>query len=224
VRVTLTLVALAAGVLAGAASASPAQERAKTMPVLVREVKPDYTKPAMDRKIQGTVLLEIVVKADGTVADNVRITRSLDPDLDQQAIKAAKQWTFKPGTLDGKPVPVTVSLELTFTLRPGTKAAAPAQSPHKPGEEGVVAPVLVHDVKPHYPQDAMDRKVQGRVALKMIVKADGTVGNVEVTAGLDPELDQEAIKAAKQWGFRAGTKNGKAVDVEVQAEMTFTLR
>lgn len=225
-RFNLIAVTLAAGLLAAAASSSLAQEPAKTtMPVLLKEVKPEYTKPAMDRKVEGAVWLEVVVKADGTVDDNVRVTRSLDPDLDQQAVKAAKQWTFKPGTKDGAPVPVSVSLELTFTLRPGTKAAAPAQSAlNKPGDGGVVAPVLVRDVKPHYPKDAMDRKVQGRVGLKMVVKANGTVGDVEVTAGLDPELDQEAVKAAKQWKFRPGTKDGKAVDVEVQAEMTFTLK
>jgi TonB family protein len=43
--------------------------------------------------------------------------RSLDEDLDQQAIKAIKQWTFKPGTKDGDPVAVQVFIELTFTLR-----------------------------------------------------------------------------------------------------------
>jgi TonB family protein len=89
-----------------------------TLPTVVHEVKPAYTAEAMQAKIQGSVWLLIVVGTDGTVGD-ITITRSLDPTygLDREAEKAAKQWRFKPGTKDGKPVPVEVTLELTFTLK-----------------------------------------------------------------------------------------------------------
>jgi len=55
---------------------------------------------------------------DGSVSE-VQITKSLDSTfgLDQEAIKAAKQWRFKPGMRQGEPVPVRVTIELTFTLR-----------------------------------------------------------------------------------------------------------
>jgi TonB family protein len=72
----------------------------------------------MVAKMQGVVMLEAVVLADGTVGD-VRILRSLDPvfGLDHQAIRAVKQWRFAPGTRRGEPVPVLVTIELSFTLR-----------------------------------------------------------------------------------------------------------
>lgn len=85
-------------------------------PMLIREVKPNYTKAAMDRKVQGTVEMDAIVLKDGSVGD-VTIKRSLDDDLDQEAIKATKQWKFKPGTKDGKAVNVQVQIELSFTLR-----------------------------------------------------------------------------------------------------------
>lgn len=87
-------------------------------PRVIREVKPQYTAEAMRAKIQGVVLLEAVVEPDGTVGD-VRVVRSLDPvfGLDQEALKAARQWRFVPGRRQGQPVPVLVSIELTFTLR-----------------------------------------------------------------------------------------------------------
>jgi TonB family protein len=87
-------------------------------PKLIREVKPNYTADAMRAKVQGEVELEAVVNPDGSV-DRVRVTRSLDSTfgLDQEAIKAVRQWRFVPGTLKGQPVPVRVSVELTFTLR-----------------------------------------------------------------------------------------------------------
>ncbi|MBP7569579.1 MAG: TonB family protein [Acidobacteria bacterium] len=88
------------------------------IPTVIREVKPQYTAEAMRAKIQGVVLLEAVVQTDGTVGD-VRVIRSLDPvfGLDQEALKAARQWRFVPGRRQGQPVPVLVSIELTFTLR-----------------------------------------------------------------------------------------------------------
>jgi protein TonB len=89
-----------------------------TIPQLVREVKPAYTADAMRAKVQGTVWLECVVMPDGTVG-RVEVVRSLDSTfgLDQEAIKAAKQWRFRPGMRFGEPVPVLITIELAFTLR-----------------------------------------------------------------------------------------------------------
>lgn len=85
-------------------------------PVLVKEVKPQYTARAKDAKIQGTVLLECVVETDGSVGD-VKVTKSLDEDLDLEAVKAVRQWRFEPGKKGGKAVRVQITLEMTFTLR-----------------------------------------------------------------------------------------------------------
>lgn len=92
-------------------------ERVK-MPRVVREVKPRYTPDAMRQRIQGTVLMEMVVTDDGTVGE-MAILQSLDPvfGLDEEAMKAAKAWRFEPARLDGKPVPLIVTLELQFTLK-----------------------------------------------------------------------------------------------------------
>jgi protein TonB len=91
-----------------------------TSPVLIKEVKPNYTGDAMRAKLQGLVEMEAVVLPDGSVDSNrIKITRSLDSTfgLDQQAVIAVKQWRFRPGTYKGQPVPVLVNIELTFTLR-----------------------------------------------------------------------------------------------------------
>ena len=86
-------------------------------PRLTKEVKPEYTEGAKARGVQGWVELIAVVLADGTIGDDVTITKSLDDELDQQAIKAVKNWKFLPGTKDHKPVAVQVNIEMTFTLR-----------------------------------------------------------------------------------------------------------
>lgn len=89
-----------------------------TLPRVLFEKKPAYTADAMRAKVQGTVLLECVVLPDGTVGE-VDIIRSLDSTfgLDQEAVKAARQWRFQPGMRFGEPVSVLVTIELQFTLR-----------------------------------------------------------------------------------------------------------
>ena len=89
-----------------------------TLPVAVRPVKPGYTSAAMDAHIEGVVRLDVVVLDDGKVGE-VTVTQSLDKEygLDTQAVEAARQWLFKPGTKDGKPVAVRVTLEMMFTLK-----------------------------------------------------------------------------------------------------------
>ena len=89
-----------------------------TTPTIIEQIKPRYTADAMRLRIQGTVLIECVVLPDGSVGD-ARVMRSLDPrfGLDDEAIAAAKRWRFRPGTLNGKPVPVVVSIELMFSVR-----------------------------------------------------------------------------------------------------------
>jgi TonB family protein len=84
-------------------------------PTAIREVLPSYTPDAMRAKIQGVVQLEIVVLPDGTVGA-ARVTRSLDPRLDDEALYAARYWHFEPALLDGQPVAINVALELTFRL------------------------------------------------------------------------------------------------------------
>ena len=87
-------------------------------PRLLRSVRPNYTSEAMRAKVQGVVRLEGIVLPDGSVGD-VRVLRSLDSvfGLDDEAIKAAKQFRFAPGTRFGQPVAVIVSFEIEFTLR-----------------------------------------------------------------------------------------------------------
>jgi protein TonB len=86
------------------------------LPKLVKEVKPAYTRAALDAGIEGLVLLEGLVLINGQVGD-VRVLRSLDPRLDTEAIDALKAWRFEPGTRDGKAVPVVVTVELAFRLK-----------------------------------------------------------------------------------------------------------
>ena len=89
-----------------------------TLPVVTKQVRAVYTQEAKDAHVEGTVGLEVVVTSDGMVGD-VKVARSLDRTygLDDQAVTAIRQWQFKPGTKDGKPVAVQVEIVINFTLK-----------------------------------------------------------------------------------------------------------
>ena len=77
-------------------------------------LSPDPKYPKGTRK-EGTVVLWLVVGSDGLTHD-VKVQRSLSPDLDGAAIEAVKNWKFAPATKDGKPVAVQINVEVTFRL------------------------------------------------------------------------------------------------------------
>jgi len=86
-------------------------------PRLIHEVKPKYTSEALTNRIQGTVVLEVIVTADGC-ASQIRIVRSLDAGgLDEEAVATVAQWRFEPGRLGAAPVDVLVTIVLDFWIR-----------------------------------------------------------------------------------------------------------
>jgi protein TonB len=71
----------------------------------------------MRQKIEGIVEMEAVVGIDGRVS-RVRVVKSVDREhgLDEEALRAARAWTFEPGILNGAAVPVLVTIQLEFRL------------------------------------------------------------------------------------------------------------
>jgi TonB family protein len=85
------------------------------VPRLVRKEEPQYSEEARAAKLQGTVVLQVVIGTDGRARD-ARVLRELGLGLDENAIEAISQWEFKPGTKDGEPVPVAATIEVNFRL------------------------------------------------------------------------------------------------------------
>ena len=123
---------LAAGRPAGAQSLPSGVYRAGddgvTFPRVVRQNAPDYPIEAMRAGVHGVVQLEAIVGADGSVQD-VRVVHSLDRihGLDAEAVKAAKAWRFEAGLKDGTPVPVALTIEMTFAISNEVTSANPSR-------------------------------------------------------------------------------------------------
>jgi TonB family protein len=86
-----------------------------TAPRPIYQPPPEYSKEARKKKYQGTCILVLVVDTDGRPQD-IRVNHVLGLGLDEQAIKAVKQWKFEPALKDGHPVAVQINVEVSFKL------------------------------------------------------------------------------------------------------------
>ena len=83
------------------------------LPEAITKVPPEY--PDIGRSVEGTVLVQALVGRDGRVKDT-RIVKSI-PLLDDAAVKAVRQWVFKPAMAKGSPIAVWVAVPVKFTLK-----------------------------------------------------------------------------------------------------------
>ena len=84
-------------------------------PELVRKVEPDYPEAARKARIEGVVILEAVITAQGGVED-VRVVHSAGLLLDSAAAEAVRRWRYRPGTLNGRAVRVLLTVNVTFRV------------------------------------------------------------------------------------------------------------
>jgi TonB family protein len=86
-----------------------------TAPVVVKQVRPGFTEEALARKIQGEVIVEVLILKDGTVRP-MRVLRGLSADLNEKALQAASQWKFIPAKFKGQPVDLIAEIAIDFNI------------------------------------------------------------------------------------------------------------
>jgi TonB family protein len=84
-------------------------------PSVAQKVDPEYSEEARAARLQGTVVVEVVIGADG-IPHDPRVVRGLGLGLDENAVEAINQWQFKPGVKDGEPAKVAATIEVNFRL------------------------------------------------------------------------------------------------------------
>jgi len=215
--------------------------------LLQSKIAPIYPPLAMQARIQGTVVLKVIINRDGEVQDISLF--SGHPLLAPAAIEAVKQWKYRPYLLNGEPVAVETQVQVNFSLsdKPapdgvagdtsggllgGVLSSVPTTpTPDSTGSatpqrirvtSGVSQGLLVKKVAPLYPSDARAQNIQGVVLLKAIIDKEGNIANLELITG-HPLLAPAAIEAVKQWKYRPYLLAGQAVEVETQIQVNFTL-
>jgi TonB family protein len=133
-RVLLTLLAIMALLLLGSIATAQTKAQPKpqaapqaaaekpydltddiTPPRLLEVANPEYTDVAKKKKIEGTVVLDIVVDKKGNVTE-AKVKKGLGYGLDESAVAAVKVWLYKPAEKDGQPVPVRMEVTTEFYM------------------------------------------------------------------------------------------------------------
>ena len=205
-----------------------------------------YPATAIENGIQGRVVVQFVVKKDGSVNDNIMIVRGVDPALDQEAIRVCKTLPkFIPGKRrdNGEPINAWVTLPITFKLDEAPNNLQTDKSedmandtihnrelifrhveqmPEFPGGEAALMRFINENLR--YPVAAIENGIQGRVMVQFVVKKDGSVDDVTVLHGVDSALDQEAIRVCKTLPkFIPGIQDGIPVNVWFTLPIFFRL-
>jgi TonB family protein len=84
-------------------------------PKLIHYVEPEFSSQSKEAFIEGIVKISTIVTAEGRPSEP-RVIRGLNAEEDRTALEALKQWRFQPGTKEGKPVNVKVTIEIAFHL------------------------------------------------------------------------------------------------------------
>src|SRR5439155_21266705 len=89
---------------------------------------------------------------------------------------------------------------------------------------GIKPPTVIHPTRdPEYSEEARKARIQGEVALAIVVDVDGRPKNIKVVRSVGHGLDEESMRAIKHWRFNPGTKDGVPVPVQVDVTMNFRL-
>ena len=173
-----------------------------------------------------TVRLELKVNVDGS-ASVVKVLKGPE-EFHQAAIDAISQYRFKPGTLNGKAVPVRMPQTIIFRL-PKQQTPLPASGDTDSSkvmqfDQVDIEPALIQSVPPEYPYKAQKAGLTGKVFLKFIVNVDGSVSDVSVLGTIGSEaFHQAAIDAISNFRFKPAEHNGKVVPVWMTQPMSFSL-
>ncbi len=176
-------------------------------PFVIAKAKPEYTDEARLAKLEGSVLLSLVVGADGKPSD-IQVARPLGLGLDENAVENVRAWQFRPGTKAGTSVAVRVKEEVFF--RPGrtlwdwhvTRAAFAASAL-------TTRPVLIQVKFPA----TVDEEENASVTLAFDVSTKGLPANLRIVKSSDARWESELLAAVQGWRFRPGIKDGKAAAV-----------
>jgi TonB family protein len=187
-----------------------------TPPKVIKSVDPKYSNEAHRARLEGNVVLLVVVDTKGKPTD-IKVEKTLGGGLDEQAIKAVRKWRFSPGTKNGIPIDVPVHLNMAFHL----EEPMPSDL-YKVGGD-VSAPKVIHEPDPEYSEGARKARLQGVVVLSIVVDAEGKTRNIKVLRSLGGGLDEKAIEAVRQWRFVPAKKNGVPVSVEIRVDVAFHL-
>lgn len=197
-----------------------------------------YPKEALQKKIQGRVLITFVVQPDGQLSE-ISVLRGADLPLDKEAmrvIRSMPRWV--PGKEKGIAVAKSVTIPITFKLptsssvtyapNPTSQKEAKSQEvednlqPMFPGGDQALIAYMSDNLV--YPEEAVKKQLQGRLLVRFVVEPDGQLSQVGIHRSIHPLLDAEAVRMVKSMPrWIPARNNGVAVAAPMMLPITFKL-
>jgi TonB family protein len=182
-------------------------------PFVIAKAKPQYSAEALLAKLEGSVLLSVVVDESGQPSD-IHVDRSLGLGLDESAVENVGHWQFKPGTKAGASVAVRANEEVFFHTQRNlwdwhTVRVVFALA------DGAARPIVI---KTKFPA-TVDEEENASVTVSFDVGWNGVPANASVVKSSDPKWEKDLLAALREgWRFRPGTQNGKPAVVRAWFE------
>ena len=200
----------------------------------------NYPTEAIEKGIQGRVIVQMVVTKEGDIADT-KIARGIDPLLDAEALRVVSGMPkWKPGKQKGEAVNVRYTLPVMFRLGgDADKKEASTQTEAKVDENGIhqvceEMPEFPGGMREcmnwlsknvNYPATAQEKGIQGRVIIQFVVERDGSITEPKVVRGVDPDLDKEALRVVSAMpNWKPGKHKGEAVRVKYTLPVMYRLQ
>lgn len=206
-----------------------------------------YPAEAAEQNKQGLVVYTFVVEKDGTLT-NFDLIHNADSLLDKEALRILQAMPpWRPAKFKNEIVRSKSYVPMYFRLNKNARATArraatPAQiyaktdaeiansevfsvvdkMPQYPYGEKELAGFIGHQIR--YPKEARQQGIEGRILCSFIVATDGSISNIQVVQGLDPQLDREAIRVLSLMSkWIPGEKNGEKVNVKCLLPIDFSI-
>ena len=189
----------------------------------IQAVEAPEQEQALPEEILNTIKdTEIQIAADNEVTEDITSKHDV-----AESTAAAGATTFDQGTDNLEVVRTHKDEIIVEEKKPEPKKeeifTAVEQMPQFPGGEAELMKYVANHIK--YPTMAAENNIQGRVVVKFVVKKDGSVGEVQVLRGKDPDLDKEAVRVVRTLPkFIPGKMNGQAVSVWFTLPINFKLQ
>lgn len=209
-------------------------------PVLIHAVPAAFPVGIPECDVPHMSILSAVVGVDG-VASKIKVVDHAPSECDDSAIDAVKRSQFEPGSLDGTPVPVRIYIRIPFLRirqpiprilerypQNGRWQTLQGREPVSEDDpmrlqRGDTPPRPIKTVEAVFSDEARRKGIGGTVLISMVVDKDGVPTHVFVLKSVGYGLDENALKAARQYRFQPATHDGDPVAVRISVQVNFNL-
>lgn len=215
--------ALGLSALSAAPPQSPADMPLTGAALLRTWAPPAYPPDALKERVGGEASIRMVVDEKGSVSA-ARVLDATDPRLGEAALASARTWVFSPALDAGRPVAISMDVQVDFSpdqaasrKKPGFLPPAdqtPQPSPRTPGKPN-------ESYAADYPDSLLERDISGIVRFSCTIAPGGQAVAVRVTATSHPDFVIPALRSLDKWTFTPAMQGDLPVQSEVQGEISF---